>query len=181
MLDLETMSIADDAAITEIAAVEFDPTTGKLGREFHIGVDLQSCIDAGLSISASTIIDFWLQQSQEARESLKVSQDGAFSLREALIEFEIWLGTDKFVWGNGSLSDNLWMKNAYKAAGLECPIEFWAHMDVRTAVNMGRTITGKDFKQDLEFDGVPHNPLDDCKFQIRYVHEYYKTLLCKVP
>ena len=43
MLDLETMSTASNAAIVAIGAVEFEPETGKLGREFYCNVSLASC------------------------------------------------------------------------------------------------------------------------------------------
>lgn len=54
MLDLETMDTKPTAAITEIGAVRFD--NEKILSRFRIKVDLQSCIDLGLTVSGSTIM-----------------------------------------------------------------------------------------------------------------------------
>jgi len=69
MLDLETMGKKSNAAIVSIGAVEFDIETGKTGREFYKVVDLQSCLDLGLKVEASTIY-WWLMQSEAARKRI---------------------------------------------------------------------------------------------------------------
>ena len=56
MVDLETLGNGSESVIISIGAVEFDPETGELGREFYKVVDAQSCVDAGLKIDASTVM-----------------------------------------------------------------------------------------------------------------------------
>ena len=51
MLDLETMGRDSNAVICSIGVVEFDINTGETGREFFAKVDIQSCLDRGLTVN----------------------------------------------------------------------------------------------------------------------------------
>lgn len=69
MLDIETMGNESFSSIVSIGALEFDIETGKTGKEFYVNVDLQSCMDLGLIVNASTIM-WWLNQNEQARKDL---------------------------------------------------------------------------------------------------------------
>jgi exodeoxyribonuclease VIII len=60
MVDLETMGNGPAAAIVAIGAVEFDPDTGQLGREFYREVDLEDSAFRGGVIDASTVL-WWMR------------------------------------------------------------------------------------------------------------------------
>lgn len=126
MLDLETMSTESNAAIIAIGAVKFDPKTKQITDRFYTRVDLQSCKDAGLDISASTVM-WWLQQSEAARSEFKGQLP---PLRTALAGFTAWMGKmpgdigHTSVWGNGATFDNVILTNAYSAVGIERPWKY---------------------------------------------------------
>lgn len=176
MVDLETMSNKGNAAIVSIGAVAFEPSRGEIGPTFYSVVDLTSCERAGLHIDADTV-RWWMKQSAEARSaiiaegsdlSLALSNLGAFS-RENL--------TDNVrVWGNGVDFDNVILRNAYNAVGLDPFWKFYNNCDVRTIVELGRS-AGIDPKRTLEFEGEQHNALADAIHQAKYVSIIHQHLI----
>lgn len=175
MLDLETMGFQSNASIVSIGAVAFDPENDLLGETFYINVDLTSCLDHGLGVSGETII-WWLKQSSDAREALF---QNPLPLKDALLMFAQFV--QKFenakIWGNGIGFDNEIMKNAYKAVGLERPWGYYNDRDLRTLVDIGKSIAGN---QPSEVSGTKHNSLDDAINQARIVCQYWQALRGKL-
>lgn len=176
MLDLETMGNGISPAIIQISAVRFDLATGETSDEFDVIVDMQSSIDWGLDVDASTV-QWWMKQDDNARKA--VIADGA-SITDALAAFCRWLGgfanSNTSVWGNGIMADNVWINAAYEKAAIESPIIYWQHKDLRTLVDMGMRKNGINFKNKEKFTGVKHNAIDDCKHQIKYASKIYNNL-----
>jgi hypothetical protein len=170
MLDLETMGKRAGCAIVSIGAVEFDIETGKTGREFYERVGLQSCLDVGLFVEASTIY-WWMQQNEKARLELCEPAVGIYAALEKLRSFVGFLG-DYQLWGNGARFDIGILEAAYFACGYkELPWYFRNERDVRTLVSFAPSV-----KENYPFTGVLHNPIDDCKHQIQYCHAIKKYL-----
>jgi hypothetical protein len=170
MLDLETMGNKSNAAIVSIGAVEFNIETGETGREFYDVIDLQSCLDKGLMVQASTIY-WWLQQSDEARKRI-CANGGDLSL--VLQRFTYWMEDciDKVkIWGNGARFDIGLLEDAYVACNLKTPWYFRSEMDVRTLVAFAPYI-----KANYSMIGVEHDPIDDCKHQIGYCVEIWNLI-----
>lgn len=169
MTDLETLGTVPGCAILSIGAVRFDYKTGKLGDEFYIVVDRQSCADAGLHEDPGTLA-WWAKQSEAARRVLRYASDeeeGATPLADALEQFNAWIkkvpGTR--IWGNGADFDNPILACAYKAVGMK---QGWAPFNgrcYRTVKNMyPQTAMGKRI-------GTYHNALDDAKNQALHLME----------
>jgi hypothetical protein len=55
MIDLETYANTSNAAIVQIAAVEFDDKNGDILREFNSNISVQSCLDLGMEMNIDTI------------------------------------------------------------------------------------------------------------------------------
>lgn len=179
MLDLETMGNSSDSAIVSIGAVVFDPTTGDLGQEFECHIDLESSEKFGV-IDSSTV-KWWLQQSDEARKAT-FGKPG-ISIGSALHQFNDWLlsvdakPNKLAVWGNGAGFDNVILMNAYKNTGIIPRFVHWNDLDVRTIVEMGKSILGIDPKKTMAREGAHHSALDDAKFQAQYVSEIWLNFL----
>lgn len=175
MLDLETMGNKSNAALVSIGAVEFNLTDGsKTGREFYKVIDLQSCLDVGLKVNASTIY-WWLQQNQAARDAICV--DKKLALPIVLHMFNSWMEdciSQVNVWGNGARFDIGLLEDAYVACNMPIPWNFRSERDVRTLVSFAPNI-----KANLPFTGIEHNPIDDCKYQIGYCTAIWKKLNTK--
>lgn len=162
MLDLETMGNKSNTSLVSIGAVEFNIQTGETGREFYKVIDLQSCLDLGLKVQASTIY-WWLMQSEAARK--RICEKGEH-LSKVLVDFSLWMGgyvNNIKIWGNGARFDIGILEDAYVACGLPIPWYFRSEMDVRTLVAFKPEI-----KATYPMIGVEHDPIDDCKHQIGY-------------
>lgn len=159
MLDLETMGKRAGCAIVSIGAVEFKIETGEIGRSFYERVDLQSCLDKGMFIEASTLY-WWLQQSEKAR--LELCQQ-ANKIEHVLSNFNSFCGKDKKIWGNGASFDISILEAAYYACKMKEPWLYRNERDVRTLLDLAPNV-----KNETLFTGVEHNPIDDCIYQIRY-------------
>jgi exodeoxyribonuclease VIII len=154
MVDLETLGNGSLAAIISIGAVEFDPETGELGREFYMLVDAQSAVDLGLEIDASTVM-WWMKQDVAAKAAFK---DNGETIRAALEVFANWYPEDAPVWGNGATFDNVILANAYRLARIERPWNYWEDRCYRTLKTLYPEV-------EQENVGVAHNALDDAKYQ----------------
>lgn len=169
MLDLETMGSKSNSAIVSIGAVEFDIETGKTGEEFYKVISLQSAIDLGLEMDASTVI-WWMQQSDEARKDLCVPN--RHHIAEVLNDFK-WFCKDKdyHVWGNSARFDCGILQNAYSKLNQPVPWDFRKERDVRTLVSFAPSL-----KKTIPVPGTKHNALDDCYYQIEYCAVIYNFL-----
>lgn len=154
MLDLETMDSKPTAALTAIGAVEFDINTGAVLSDFYVKVNLQSSMDAGLTVSGSTI-NWWLVQNEQARTEM--AKEGT-PIRDALAQFAAWINPDAEVWGNGAAFDNAILANAYAKTGIAQPWKFWNDRCYRTIKSMHPDVK-------LERLGTYHNALDDARSQ----------------
>lgn len=165
MLDIETLGNSSNSAIISIGAVAFDET--RIGREFYLNVDPQSCIDAGLKIDVSTIM-WWMGQSDAARAVFKSAR--IFKLEDALMEFSVWFPKDACVWGNGATFDNVIVANAYKAVGMKQPWKYTADRCYRTLKAMYPGVMA------LKDGGTAHNALDDARYQARHAANILKHI-----
>lgn len=165
MADLETMGNKSNSAIVSIGAIKFNLETGQKGEEFYRRVDLQSCLDVGLKINASTIY-WWMGQNDEARKEMA---QGGRPIMEVLKEFDEWMNRDNenfTIWGNGARFDIGILEDAYVACGYhEMPWDFHNELDLRTLVYFRPEIK----KQVVADNPIPkHHPIVDCNQQIDY-------------
>lgn len=176
MIDLETMGNNHKAAIVAIGAVLFDEE--KVLKRLSLRVDLQSSIDAGLVVDASTI-QWWLGQSEAARQEI-LAKEGVLKLETALRR--LWdfgavvkdnLGSWKHVdgiWSLGAATDIIWMESAYKACGLPVP---WSYNQTRCfrtkrAEPWAAAVRPADV-------GTAHNAADDAEFQARWLQNIWRV------
>ncbi|HAO9140106.1 TPA: exonuclease [Escherichia coli] len=177
MIDLETMGKKSNAPIVVIGAVFFEPQTGEIGPTFYIVISLVDAMDTGAVPDGSTI-EWWLTQSSEARSAILVDQ---VKLVDALIQFREFINEysdEKFVqvWGNGTTFDNTILRTSYERLNIPCPWRYYNDRDVRTIVELGKTI-GFDTRTVIPFEGVRHNALDDARHQAKYVTATIQKLI----
>jgi hypothetical protein len=168
MLDIETMGNESFSSIVSIGALEFDIETGETGKEFYVNVDLQSCMDLGLIVNASTIM-WWLNQNEQARNDL--TDRPVLPIQKALIEFAKFCNKDCQVWGNSARFDCGILQNAYNKAGIVVPWKHWNERCVRTLVSFNPEI-----KSNYPSAGTTHNAISDCYFQVGYCSAIWKFL-----
>jgi len=182
MLDLETMGNTKQAAIIAIGAVRFDENG--LGDSFYRKVSLQSSVDAGMKMDASTVL-WWLGQEDAARLPMAHEYDAingreSVALPDALSHFASWLHRSEggplpepVVWGNGSDFDNAILSEAYMLCGNEAPWAFWNNRCYRTMKSLFPSVKKPDPDS---VEGVKHNALYDAKFQAMHLIDILKHL-----
>lgn len=166
MIDIETLSTNSNGVIVSISAVQFDLDNGVSIDSFELGLDIQQQMDKGAVIDGDTVM-WWMGQSDEAQKQLLRLKRGDVSV--VLVEFNKWLcklGVEPKnirLWGNGSVFDNVMVRNLYKRHGVRFALPYWCDHDVRTLVSL-KGIIVSDFK----FTGIKHHGIDDCLHQIKY-------------
>ena len=177
MIDLETMGTNTNVPIVVIGAVFFDPQTGEIGPVFYIVISLTDAMNTGAVPDGGTI-EWWLKQSSEARAAILTDQ---VKLKDALSQFREFINEysdEKFVqvWGNGATFDNAILRTSYERLDIPCPWRYHNDRDVRTIVELGKTIDF-DARTVIPFEGVRHNALDDARHQAKYVSAIWQKLI----
>ncbi len=177
MLDMETLGVSVTAPIISIAAVYFDPKTGRIGDSFYKVIKLDSSLANGV-IEPSTL-SWWMMQSDEARQVF--NDQSAVTFVEALHQLSDFAvsdgGSDLLqVWGNGASFDNAIIAHAYSQAGIDLPWRFRNDRDVRTIVSLCSEIKNVNVLNSVVREGIHHNALDDAIYQARYVSLAYALL-----
>lgn len=176
MVDLETMDNVPTAAIVSIGAVECDLTTGDIGDEFYRVIELDNQLG---TINAETIY-WWMKQSKEARDALRVL--GRLNIKETLLSFNKWIysldcpAENIRLWGNGASFDNAIIRQNFRTYNLEFPIEFWNDRDMRTVVGFYPSQLQHKWRNSNLRSGTHHNALADAKHQVRYCSDILKEL-----
>ena len=175
MVDLETASIKENAAILSWAMVAF--TTD--GREcdiepFYKTVNLTSCFMTGMSIEQDTQ-DWWMKQSPESRAAiLQAGGDNIFSVS---YDAHCWLSAlaesyDLYMWCRGIDFDLPKIEWCFrKFLEQDAPYKYSHKMDVRTVLKFMQI----DQTQ-FQFEGVKHNSVDDCRHDIKMVQRAYQLM-----
>ncbi|EFF4800093.1 3'-5' exoribonuclease [Escherichia coli] len=173
MIDLETMGTGPDAQIASIGAVFFDPQTGEMGPVFNKTIDMKT---GGGTVNISTI-EWWLQQSSEARTAILTDK---IPMDDALLQFREFIdeNSGEFfvqVWGNGSNFDNVILRRSYERQEIPCPWRYTNDRDVRTIVALG-LVMDFDARSVITFEGERHNALHDARYQAKYVSAIWQKL-----
>jgi DNA polymerase III epsilon subunit-like protein len=163
MIDLETLGTKSDAVIVSIGAVWFDKYE-ILDGTFYYAVDIQSCLDLGMSIDASTL-EWWLKQGVEAKsvfsESKKHSIHNALNALNNFISYDFYYKSCE-VWANGAGFDLPILESASRLAKVPLIYDFRQHRCYRTIVNL----VPKEIKDSVK-RGKIHNALEDAIYQAK--------------
>lgn len=164
MLDLETMSSEPTASIVAIGAIAFNPDGPVLTDKdldsplcFYRNVDLNSCLRHGLHISGTTV-NWWLKQSQEAREALHDPEP--ISIDQALLHLNSFVQKVNAycIWSHATFDVPI-LQNAYSRVLFMQPP--WKYPNARDI----RTLQGLAYPGQKVIFGVPqeykHNALYD--------------------
>jgi len=172
MVDIETMGNQSYSAIVSIGALQFDIDTGETGEAFHLKVDLQSSVDRGLKINPSTV-EWWMKQSDSARHTLfsGVGVDLDIALRSFRDFVNNSGGQDVQIWGNSARFDMGLLQNAFETIKEPIPWDFRKERCVRTLTSFADQI-----RKDYKFEGIQHDALHDCFYQVGYVSKIWQAL-----
>ncbi len=180
MVDLETLGTEPFTPILSIGACRFNmesemlPFADPENDLFYQAVTLESCLEAGLRPSASTVL-WWMQQGKDAQQVF--SDPNAVALPQALDAFTDWLDSrPDEMWGNSARFDFGLLSSAYRACGKVVP---WDFRRERCYHTMKALPTAGAVR--IEREGVHHNALDDAVSQARHLRRIMLHLEKKTP
>lgn len=169
MLDLETLSLASNAAILSVGVALFS-LNGEVEALYHKRVKLDSCLKAGLHVDAETI-EWWMKQPEENRNRLFAL--GEKDLDKVMYEIDELVHSvisgPRYIWSHGSNFDTVVYENASKAVNHRFKV-WWSYKDVRD------TRTLFDLANYKYTAKGGHDALDDAMNQAKAVCEAYKQL-----
>ena len=184
MVDIETLSTAVNAAVLSIGAVEFDPMSGKIEREFYLELDLSEQQNRHVDLNT---VQWWFKQCQENPANFdlmtKHNRD-KFGVDFALVRFGAFIsGNDSHyvkreegyakiaLWACDPDFDVAILADLYKEHNLILPWKYSEPKSVRT-VRMLTQIAGMEIPQ----QEANHNALDDCIRQAKEVSYFIANL-----
>lgn len=168
MIDLETFSTKPTALFPTIAAVQFDYNTGQVGEVFYRRIKIQDAIDKGLSIDASTL-EWWMTQRADImRLMFHDDKNPPVTLSDAMGDLHEWFMKYNLVypWGNSASFDLGILANGMKVSRVAIPWKFFNERCYRTVTSLVNV--------DLPKPEDAHNPVSDCKYQIKKL--YYANM-----
>lgn len=158
MVDLETMSLENNAAIVQIGVTEFDEYGA--GRNFTRNVSLGTSVDAGLHLDANTI-SWWMNQTK------KTWMKDPIDLVQALGHLSRWIDDDGkqdgnlTIWGDGAAFDPAVLESAYEAIGFP---RWWKYNQVRCYRTMKNL-----FPDIIRIEKADHDALGDAFQQAQHL------------
>ncbi|CAD5377113.1 hypothetical protein OF001_U20040 [Pseudomonas sp. OF001] len=165
VIDLETLGKGPNAPIAAIGAVVV--RDAKPLDEFYRRIDLESAMIPHWKREAdASTIQWWLQQSAEARAEIDGSQPGT-PIISTLEQLAGWMDIyaphrDALVWGNGSSFDNVILRSAYSELTRPTPWEFRNDRDLRTILALY-----PEAKNVGPFEGTKHHALHDARHEAK--------------
>jgi hypothetical protein len=178
MIDIETLGKSPGSVILSVGAVVFDIENGDAQHEFYDVIDIQSSINFGLKVDASTLLWWMSEEQEEARRDLVDELNGSPNLLpEVLSDLSGFIEEHtkdydgKFVWANPPTFDLMILESAYDACGKEIPWKYYEMMDLRVLKNL---YTGA--RPEFDIKGTKHNALYDAKLQAKICSHVWNWL-----
>lgn len=177
MIDLETVSLGEDAGIVWIGAVEFwhgEEGIAKLERgwgfepHFNQMVNIDSNLRAGRRLDGRTL-KWWHQYPDLWEQVVNVPDSPEHDLRRVLNDFRAWLPKPCYVWSNGANFDLRLLTHCYtKTLKQNVPWRYKDERDTRTVW----ALTGRDEPA----RPIPHHPTWDAWAQAVAVQRAWRKL-----
>ena len=176
VMDIETLSTAKNAAIVSIGAVAITDE-GDINGMFYYPVDIDSCLEAGMVVDASTI-KWWMNQNEAARN---VFNAPASDLLVVLCNFKVWCNTyteqnkRTYFWGNGPEFDNAILDTAFRlvSTALTPPWKYNEAQSLRTISYINHMLNlGAVYPEPR----VAHHALFDAEAEAKFIINVLKAL-----
>lgn len=140
----------------QIGAIYFNRVTGELGKSYKANIDANSL---STPPDAKTVY-WWLSQSKEAQNTLLTDKKDIKTVLFELVEF---LTPAKRIWSHATY-DFVMLQNLLNQYSIPNNINYKSGLDIRTLIYLAGTST-----KDIVREGLHHDALEDCKYQVKYV------------
>lgn len=166
MIDLETLSTKNNAVITQIAAVVFEPNEIDILFTYEAYPDLNTQLGMNRHIDIDTI-RWWLKQSEEARLNFDRVTSPLHKVCSEFCQTFLWEEIEG-IWSHGSIFDIVILEDFMKDCGFKIPWDFRKVRDTRTLFSLIPT--------EMEKATVKHSAIGDAMAQALTVQKAYAKL-----
>jgi len=167
MLDLETFGTNINAVIVQIGACYFDRYTGEIGETFLENIDAETSVKEGFEMDASTVY-WWMSQNKDAIES--VIKEPRNPVKKVIKAFNNFASRAVSIWSHATF-DFVILMNHFRTLDIKPKFHYRTARDLRTLVDLA------DIKyKNQAREGIHHNALDDCIFQVEYAVKCFNKL-----
>lgn len=168
MIDMETLSVDNDAVILEISLAQFTPLTGEIHSTLKVKFDVKEQInELGKHISYETLFEIWLRKyPKEAQDKVLHDDTDRVSFDEGWQKVFNYLNCieEVHVWGKGPTFDNAKLRHNLKQWGDDSCFAFYNERCVRTVLALDSKLS-----KSLLFNGTKHESMSDVEHQIKQV------------
>jgi hypothetical protein len=169
MIDTETLSTTPRAALLQIGWAVFDPAGAGATHTLEVNVNVDSCMRLGGEVSDGTV-KWWLDQSQEARDSVRrPGIDICIAISALCDDFKAH--GCRQVWAHSPSFDCVIIEHYMTALGVTVPWRFWDLHDTRTLFSLASTVGWSRPRTP-----TAHSAVKDCLAQIRDVQAAWRHI-----
>lgn len=186
IIDLETLGTEAGCTVFQIAASEFDITTGELvGEPFDCVLDFSRL---PIIIGSGSTLKFWLSSTHNQNILQNLIKRGFSSEQEMWTSFGKWLSSkrsevsyknpDLCLWGNGISFDLVKVKEGLGIEQYNKLVSFWNERDARTLVDMycrKSNCSPWDLKEQYK-NGAQHDAMADIIWEAKYLSAAFNGL-----
>lgn len=192
MLDIETLGKQDNTAIFQIYAKAIDRETYETISDIELKIDIHSIKPELIEMDT---LYWWTQGNPELFKQLTEVTDAHVEEKFAAVDLYWWIDSlkyknmtsdkrnDIYLWGNGSVFDNIKIKNFLKRNGFEYPIFYKNDQDLRTHLRTASLVSGlseDEIKKQCEVEGATdHDAKDDVQYQINILKRCDELIFSK--
>jgi hypothetical protein len=163
-IDLETASLAYNAAVLTIGLVIFDPMADEsTDLKYHWVVPQH--YNNGADVDLGTV-KWWMQQSEAARSQAWLATPDLDPMHPPFLNIIQMLDEVEHIWANDPDADCQWMKELYKRIGVQ-----WKHYRKHRSIRTLRAMYSELDSWDV--NTVQHNALNDAKWNTAIVRNVY--------
>lgn len=174
MIDIETLGLAADSVVTQIAAVHFTmhPSTFTILHDYNVFIDVTDSLKQGQIIEAETLK--WWIQSNKSKFEIFLDPKNKCPPETALSGLKHWMDDRKYdyVWSCGPLFDIGHLENMEQRYKVEMPWRYSQIRDYRTI----RDTVGADYSALPLINQDPHDALADAQYQAQHLHHIFKRI-----
>jgi hypothetical protein len=181
VLDIETLGVESNSVVLSVGMVYVNDTSPKsynelLDNAIFVKLNAKEQIENYKRVVSKDTVDWWMKQSEMARERNFIPKPTDLSVTEAISILKTWVAKvskkGDHCWIRGSL-DQVCLDSLFRAAGESTLLDYNVYRDVRTAIDLLYPETSKNGYVDVDpnlcigFDRsqvLKHSPEHDCAF-----------------
>lgn len=175
MIDIETLGRNADAVILSVAMVKFNFGKSTVA-EHDLGIQLFPEVQKQFKNRSCdwNSIQWWLKQSEDTQQAMIDNERHRVTMERVVESIRIYIDSKDYkIWANGASFDPPIVRHLFSQYNIKEPWDFRRVFDVRT-INWLSKIDSKSIP--LHADGIKHDALSDCLWQIDVLNAQYNEI-----